>query len=182
MKPLNEVTSLSELWKHPEWKRRSKEFLKDKSCVWCGKKTGDTYIDQNGKKRKVGLSPHHVEKHKWGLPLYKQINTQMFNKWWKKHEEDHDYDLPLGLSKSEIKKQVKFFWSQDNRDKIKSRFEARKREIIDDYINLVEGKVIPFCGRCHYARKKGLVICPMCKENYCKPRNKYCRECKDKMK
>jgi len=180
MIPLNEITTLRALWRHPEWKRLSKEFLKDKSCVWCGAKAGDTYIDRKGKERRVGLSPHHVKKHKWGLKLYRQVNNKLFSAYWDVNKENHGYALTLGLYESEIRKQVKFLWSEDNREVITSRFEQTKKEILADYINFKEGKIIPFCGRCHFAREKGLIICPVCKKNYVKPRNKTCRECKAK--
>lgn len=47
-----------------------------------------------------------------------------------------------------------------------------------EYLSLRGG--IPLCQRCHYAAKKGLKLCPLCKKNYYKPkrkREKICWSC-----
>ena len=37
-----------------------------------------------------------------------------------------------------------------------------------------EGKILLLCVRCVYARKKGLVLCEKCKEDYHKPKYPSC--------
>ena len=40
-----------------------------------------------------------------------------------------------------------------------------------------EGKIILLCVRCAYARKKGMILCQKCKENYHKPKYPSCFKC-----
>ena len=171
------VSSLKELWGSKEWKKRSKAFVEGKSCAWCGAKAGDTYTDRKGKTRKLGLSPHHIEKHKWALPLYKQVATELFNEWYKNEYNQTIRISPVGLTKREQKKQLKDEWINSNREYITEEFELKKQDIIQTYIDLNEEEVMPLCTRCHYAREKGLLICPECKTHYRKPKYKTCYTC-----
>ncbi len=172
-----EVNSLTELWKNPEWLKRVDEFTKDNCCEWCGRKKGDIYVDKKGKERKIGLSPHHINKIKWGLSLYKEVSNQLFNDWYKNNKSFIFYEIPRGLSKNEIRGYVKNMWISDNRDIIKESFEKVKKEILEDYINLNPEKIIILCNICHYAREKGLLICPVCKKNYRKKKYPTCYNC-----
>lgn len=36
-----EITSMSDLWNSPEWRKASDEFTEGKVCEWCGRKRGD---------------------------------------------------------------------------------------------------------------------------------------------
>lgn len=175
-----EVNSLTDLWKNPEWKKKVKNFIPDKCCEWCGRKRGDIYIDSKGKERKIGLSVHHIEKTKWGLSLYKEVINECFREWYKENKDSIDYEIPRSLSKGEIRDYVKNLWVNENRDLIKEVFEKVKKEILNDYIDLKEEKVIVLCNICHYAREKGLLICPVCKKNYRKKKFPICYECRSK--
>jgi len=177
-----EITTLTDLWNSPEWKKVSREFTEGKVCEWCGRKAGDTYITKKGDVRRVGLAPHHIEKHKWGLPLYNQVKNRLFSDWWKQHKLDHGYDVPRSLAVKEVRSYVKGMWVIDNLDLIQTEFAAAKREILDAYINLDPEHVIILCTRCHYARGKGLLICPVCKENYRKKSYPTCYSCSRKLK
>ena len=178
MKSVYEVEKLSELWKHPTWKEKVNSFIENKSCEWCGRKVGDTYTDRKGKKRTVGLAPHHIERHKWGLPLYKQIVNELFRKWYKPTQTI--YDVPRSLSKRESRDYVKNLWTNDNRDLIQEHFAEAKKKIIDTYIELDKENIIILCTRCHYAREKGLLICPVCRTNYRKKQYPTCYNCRGK--
>ena len=39
---IGEITTLSELWRSPEWKARSRAYTKGKACEWCGARAGNT--------------------------------------------------------------------------------------------------------------------------------------------
>lgn len=176
---MENIASLSELWKSPEWKKASREYLEGKACEWCGAHAGDTYEDSKGKTRKLGLSPHHIEKHKWGLPLYNQVKNSLFTAWLKKNR-DHDYEVPRSLTEKEKREYVKNLWAKDNGTIISETFEAEKHKILDTYINLSPENIIILCSRCHYAREKGWIICPECHKNYRKPMFPTCSDCAKK--
>lgn len=46
-----------------------------------------------------------------------------------------------------------------------------------EYINLYLSGCVPLCKRCHNALHKGLKLCPICKERYCKPEHDCCYGC-----
>ena len=173
---MENIASLSELWKAPEWKKASKAYTEGKTCEWCGAKAGDTYEDSKGKTRRLGFSPHHIEKHKWGLPLYNQVKNQLFSAWLKQNK-DHNYDAPRSLNQKEKREYIKMLWAKDNGTIISEVFEEEKRKILDTYIHLSHENIIILCSRCHYAREKGLLICSECKKNYRKPKYPTCYDC-----
>jgi len=177
MIPIDEVTSLSELWKSKEWKKRSREYVDGKPCSWCGAVNGDTYMTTSGKTRKLGLSPHHIEKHKWGLPLYNQVKNRIANHWYKMNRHSHGYEVPTGLSQRETKEYLKNQYINDNIDFIKQQFEETKQIILKQYIDLKQEYIIVLCTRCHFAREKGLVLCKECKKGYHKPKFERCWTC-----
>ena len=56
------TATLSELWRSPEWKARSRAYVEGKACEWCGARAGDKYTDSKGQERTVGPAPHPTEK------------------------------------------------------------------------------------------------------------------------
>lgn len=176
---MENITSLSELWKNPEWKKTSQVYTEGKTCEWCGAQAGDTYTDSNGKTRKLGLSPHHIEKHKWGLPLYNQVKNALFVAWLKKNR-DHGYEVPRSLSERERREYVKSLWARENGAIISEAFEKEKQRILETYTHLSPENIIILCSRCHYARERGLLICPECGRNYRKPKYPTCYDCTKK--
>jgi hypothetical protein len=169
--------TLSELWKSPEWKQASAKFIEGKPCAWCGAKQGDTYTTKNGSIRKLGFAPHHIEKHRWGLPLYNQVKHRLFNQYWKDKQSKPLFLFPPGLSGKEYREQVKADWERNNKEYIKEVFEAEKQRIMDQYINLNDEHIVVLCTRCHYAREKGLVLCKVCGKGYHKPKYEQCWSC-----
>jgi len=160
---MGDVTTLKGLWASPEWKARSRAYVQGKACEWCGARAGDRYTDSAGRKRTVGLAPHHVEKHKWGLPLWRQVRDRLYARWLKDHDPG---EAPRGLSARETKRYHKDRWTRGHLELINVAFEEEKRRIIKDYLELSPEKIIVLCGRCHYAREKGLLICPECKTRH----------------
>ena len=178
MSEMENITSLSELWKSPVWKKVSKAYIEGKACEWCGAKAGDTYEDSKGKTRKLGLSPHHIDKHKWGLLLYNQVKNTLFTAWLKQNR-DHDYEAPRGLSQREKREYIKNLWARDNVHLISEAFKKEKQKILDTYISLSPENIIILCSKCHYAREKGFLICPTCHKNYRKSPFRTCYKCRD---
>ena len=178
MSELENITSLSDLWKSPVWKKISKAYVEGKTCEWCGAKAGDTYEDSKGKTRKLGLSPHHIEKHKWALPLYNQVKNRLFSAWLKQNRENN-YQVPRSLSQREGREYLKNMWARDNGTIISVAFEHEKQKILNTYIHLSPENVIILCTKCHYARERGLLICPVCRKNYRKLQFRTCYSCKN---
>ena len=170
-----EAMSLTGLWRSPEWKKRSRAYTEGKACEWCGARAGDKYTDSKGKERTLGLAPHHIEKHKWGLPLYNQVRDRLYRQWLKEHSPG---EAPRGLSERERRSILKYQWTRQNLEAVTRAFEEEKRRILDDYMTLDPEKTIILCSKCHYAREKGLLICPVCKTRYRKPRNPTCSLCR----
>jgi len=169
--------SLSDLWKSPEWKKASKEFTEGKPCAWCGAEPGDTYETRNGSIRKLGFSPHHVEKHKWGLPLYNQVKNKLFSEYWRDKQNQPMFMVPLRVSRKEYRDQQKYKWENENRDTIKAKFEEEKQHILNEYSNLSEDHIVVLCSKCHYAREKGMVLCKTCGKGYHRPKYDQCWNC-----
>jgi len=174
--------SLSELWKSQEWKKASKTFIEDKPCAWCGAKPGDTYETKKGSIRKLGFAPHHVEKHKWGLPLYNEVKNRLFAVYWRKKTSAPFFMQPVGLSTKEYREQSKRGWENDHREHIASEFEVEKNRIHEEYKNLSEDHIVVLCTRCHYARENGMVLCKKCGKNYHKPKYDQCWKCNNDLK
>ena len=178
MKPITDVESLTELWAHPQWKQKSQEFVSGKPCAWCGAKLGDTFTDKNGSTRRVVLTPHHIEKHLWGLKLYNKVASTLFNEWHKYNKDSHTYYLGTGLTKREKQKLLKDKWIATNRPTIQAMFQEERKKIILSYLDLTTETAIVLCTRCHYAREKGWEgICPVCKTNYRKLKYPTCSAC-----
>jgi len=171
------LPTLSELWKSPEWKAQAKTFSEGKPCTWCGAQPGDTYTTRKGDTRKLGFSPHHIEKHKWGLPLYNQVKNRLFGEYYKALTSKFTFMYPPGLSKKEHREQTKFEWKKTHREEITVAFQAEKERIINDYLNLTDENAVVLCSRCHYAREKGMILCKVCGEGYHKPKYDRCWSC-----
>jgi len=174
---LEDVTTLSEVWKHPEWKAQANQFSEGKPCAWCGAKPGDIYTTRKGNTRKLGFSVHHIEKHKWGLPLYNQVKNQMFRDYWKEKTSRPFFMFPAGVSQKEYREQIKYEWENTHREAIQEKFTAEKQMILNDYIHLTDENAVVLCTRCHYAREKGMVLCKVCREGYHKPKYDRCWNC-----
>ena len=161
-----DAPTLSEIWKSPEWKAQAAAFKEGKPCAWCGAKPGDTYTTRKGKTRKLGFSVHHIEKHKWGLPLYNQVKNQMFRDYWKERISRPMFLFPIQLSRKEYRVEQKYIWENSHREEIQTAFqeekERRRREERIRYFreNFRYGSTIVlkhkgefyFWGECNYFR------------------------------
>ncbi len=166
MTKLSEISTLSELWQSPAWKTAAREFIKNKPCSWCGVKPGDTYKTRKGKTRKCGFAPHHIEKHKWGLPLYNQVKNRMFRDYYKAFTSRIMFMYPPNLSKKEHRQQEKTKWENTTREAIQANFRAEKTRILDDYRVLTDENAVVLCNQCHYARENGLILCKKCEAGF----------------
>lgn len=173
-----------------EWKEKSRAYVKDKLCEWCGRKAGDIVIVKD-KEIKIYLVPHHRVKKQLGLRVYKRLANKMFGEYFKlgknKHEKEDLYDkarvsLVSGAEEKDIKKRVRFLWDQLHRDDLNKLYDDYKYGAEQDYLDLTPEKVMILCNRCHFAREKGFIICKMCNLNYHKPQYPTCYRCSRRMR
>ena len=106
------------------------------------------------------------------------MRDRLYRQWLKDHGPG---EVPRGLSERERQKYLKYQWARQNLETVTRAFKEEKRRILDDYMTLDPENIV-LCTRCHYAREKGLLICPVCKTGYRKPRNPTCNKCRPTIK
>ena len=171
-----------------EWREKSREYVEDKSCEWCGRKKGDT-VTIKDREIKIYLVPHHRVKKQLGLRVYKRLANRHFGEYFrlgKNKEEWHGlYDeaeesLVSGAEEKDIKKRLRYIWDQRHRADLDKLYDDYKYGAEQDYLNLTPEKVLILCNRCHFAREKGLIICKQCNLNYHRPQYPTCYNCSRK--
>lgn len=171
-----------------EWRELSRAYVKDKSCEWCGRKSGDIVkISWKDKKKeiKISLSVHHREKQKFGLQVYKRLATKYFKDYFRGGNTTEHMGLYIEAKKSlipgaedkDLKKRVRFLFDQKHRDTLDQIYQDYKDEKKREYMVLNPETAIILCNRCHYAREKGLILCKICRIKYHKPRYSMCYNC-----
>jgi len=179
------MNSKKKTYEKKEWKEKSREYVTDKSCEWCGRKAGDI-VSVKDKEIKIYLVPHHRVKKQIGLRVYKRLANKMFGEYFKlgknKEEREDLYDearrsLISGAEVKDIKKRARFIWDQHHRDDLDTLYDDYKYGAEQDYLDLTPEKAMIFCNRCHFAREKGFVLCQKCRINYHKPIYPSCYNC-----
>ena len=168
-----------------EWKKASRSYTEDKTCEWCGRKSGDI-VTVGDRKIKISLVPHHREKAKFGLRVYKRLATVYFKEYFKKGAHSDEYtalwieaktSLIPGAEDKDIRKRLRFLWDQKHRGELDEIYGRYKEEKKREYMLLSPDTAIILCNRCHYAREKGLILCKICNLNYHKPQYPTCYNC-----
>lgn len=168
-----------------EWKKASRSYTEDKTCEWCGRKSGDIVI-VGDREIKISLVPHHREKAKFGLRVYKRLATVYFKEYFKKGAHSDEYNalwieaktsLIPGAEDKDTRKRLRFLWDQKHRGELDEIYGRYKEEKKREYMILNPGTAIILCNRCHYAREKGLILCKICNLNYHKPQYPTCYNC-----
>ena len=83
---------MSKPWQTSSWKKKRKEFLKDKECEWCGSRKA--------------LAVHHT-KHFKALDEYKKIVTEFVRNYFSKRKHQTEKEELL----TEVKKKIKTKYS-----------------------------------------------------------------------
>lgn len=179
------MNNTKKFYQTKEWKKVSKSYTEGKTCEWCGRKSGDI-ITFGDRKIRLSLVPHHREKAKFGLRVYKRLATAYFKKYFKDNAHRDEYtSLWLEASNSlihkaedkDIQKRLRYLWDQKHLDELTEIYDNYKEEKRREYMILNPDTAIILCNRCHYARERGLVLCKVCNLKYHKPRYPTCYEC-----
>jgi len=177
------------------WREARARFIESQGgrCMMCGRTEGEIVeiTDKNGKTKsvKISLSVHHKVPVPLGLKAYNKIANQLFSEtlgkgskrnsnpeWLALKEEAAEALGPLATSR-EVNKYAKKLWMQRNKALIQKRYKQYKQQARIDYTNLTPSNAVVLCQRCHLAREKGMLLCPVCKTYYYKPSPKYPAGC-----
>jgi len=179
-----------------EWKYKREEFLKGKTCSWCG--SPDSLCIHTAKE----FSPTSVssEIYSAAYARFKEIYRQSYQvfehiptgkhrhkshpSWHKaatihKTEPDHT-ELEEQYAEVLVKdsqegnfKKLYHEWLEDTGIKALIEEEVQKAE--DEYESLKNAIVL--CKRCHFANLKDMELCPVCRIKYKPLRYKTCFDC-----
>lgn len=179
------VSEDKKFYQTKEWEETSRSYTKDKTCEWCGRKSGDI-ITFGDRKIKLSLVPHHREKAKFGLRVYKRLGTAYFKEYFKKGAHSDEYtalwaegknSLIASAEDKDIRERLRYLWDQEHRSELDEIYDRYKEEKKREYMILNPDTAIILCNRCHYARERRLILCKVCNLKYHKPRYPTCYGC-----
>ena len=179
-----------------DWLQRRNAFLNGKSCEWCGssenlvvapKNPTPSYLARLREKTVVFLQSkvdagefktemieadfcpncgsRSMSHRKAKRPSCRCLNCRS------------EFDAPIHrtVSTGRLSREGwDVFWNKYSHE-IKQLVMDERHKADDDYVRLYN--CIVLCRRCHFARLRGLVLCPLCKTNYRRPNNETCWEC-----
>ena len=181
-----------------EWKEKRAEFLKGKTCAWCG--SSENLCLHNP--QAISSSPGRIRSEIYGIAYeqFREIYRQKYQKFelihtgkhrhkshpnWHKaatlHRSEPDHS---GLEEQYKEVLIKDFqegnfkklyneWLEENR--IKELIEEEIEKAREEYESLEN--VVALCRRCHFASLKGMDICPVCRKKYKSLRYETCFDC-----
>ncbi len=181
-----------------EWKEKRAEFLKGKTCAWCG--SSEKLCVHNP--QAASCSPGRIRSEIYGIAYeqFREIYRQKYQKfeliptgkhrhkshpsWHKaatvhKTEPDHS-DLEEQYREVLIEdvqegnfKKLYNEWLEENL--IKELIEEEIENSREEYESLENAVVL--CRRCHFASLKGMDLCPVCRKKYKSSRYETCFDC-----
>lgn len=179
-----------------EWNEKRAEFLKGKSCLWCGtseslcvhtprafspaqissefynaayERFKEVYKDCYQKFERIQTGKHRHKSH----PAWHKTST--IHKTEPDHtdlEEQFIEVLVQNLEEGNFKK-LYHEWLEETGVKALIEEEVKKAE--DDSESLVNAVVL--CKRCHFASLKNMELCPVCRNKYKSIRYETCFDC-----
>lgn len=190
------VRSKKRVWSKKEWRKKRSEFIRNKSCQWCGSKTG--------------LSVHHTRR-----PLrFRQIvrRTARSLLWQKVKEGEFRFRIreikacPSCASKSIYERTTMnpryrcvrcgSVFGQPKKTRVNTgwlsregwdRFWRKYGSLVEEKAALLSEKehgyymsfedCIVLCKKCHFAIRKGMALCRVCRKNYHPRRYPTCWGC-----
>ncbi len=179
-----------------EWETKRAHFIEGKTCEWCGSHLNLVVA------AKVPLPPYIMQLKEASAKLLKtrleegefseieeklrlcptcgsaSLATRKQKKpamKCKNCRAEFDYPEDKTVKTGRIpSEQWKVFWEKYS-PSIKEGIMAERDRAERKYRNLEE--CIVLCKRCHFARQKGLTLCPSCGKNYRRAGNDLCWEC-----
>jgi hypothetical protein len=179
-----------------EWKEKRAEFLKGKTCSWCG--SSDSlciHIPSS-------FSPAQVNSEIYGAAYarFKEIYRQEYQKFecvstgkhrHKSHPSWHKASTlhKTGPDDTDLEEQyIEVLVEDSGEGNFKKLYHewlesAGIKALIEEEIKKAEEEcesltnAIPLCKRCHFARLRGMELCPVCRRKYKSPRFETCFDC-----
>ena len=179
-----------------EWKEKRAEFIKGKTCAWCGSSESlcvhtpgafspaevrsgiyslayarfrEVYRLKYQRFEHVLTGKHHHKSH----PAWHKASTIH------KTEPDHT-DLEEQCIEVLVEdtgegnfKNLYHEWLEESG--VKELIEEETRKAEEEYASLEHSTVL--CKRCHFASLKGMELCPVCRKNYRSSRYETCFDC-----
>ena len=179
-----------------EWKEKRAEFLKGKTCSWCG--SSDSLCIHIPR----SFSPVQIssEIYSAAYARFKDIYRQEYQKFdseptgkhrHKSHPTWHKASTvhKVGPDHTDLEEQyIEVLVEDSGEGNFKKLYhewleKAGIKDLIEEEIEKAEKEsesltnAIALCKRCHFASLKGLELCPVCKSKYKSPRYKTCFDC-----
>lgn len=179
-----------------EWKEKRAEFLKGKTCFWCG--SSDTLCIHIPR----ALSPAQIrsEIYSAAYARFKEIYRQEYQKFdcvptgKHRHKSHPTWHKASTVHKTEpdhtdLEEQYIEVLVEDSEE---GNFKKLYNEWLEESgINALIGEeikkadeeceslsnAVPLCKRCHFASLKGMEICPKCRSKYKSSRYETCFDC-----
>jgi hypothetical protein len=179
-----------------EWKERRAEFLKGKTCSWCGSSDSLCICIPRA------FSPVQIssEIYSAAYTRFKEVYRQKYQKFdfvstgKHRHKSHPSWHKASTIHKTEpdhtdLEEQYIEILVEDlgegNFKKLYHEWlkKAGIKDLIEEEIEKAEKEsesltnAIALCKRCHFASLKGLELCPVCKSKYKSPRYETCFDC-----
>jgi len=181
-----------------EWKEKRAEFLKGKTCAWCG--SSENLCVHNP--QAASSSPGRIRSEIYGIAYeqFREIYRQRYQKfeiiptgkhrhkshpYWHKAATVHKTEPDTGDLEEQYRevlvedlqegnfKKLYNEWLEENR--IKELIEEEIEKAREDYESLENA--VALCRRCHFASLKGMGLCPVCRKKYKSLRYETCFDC-----
>lgn len=179
-----------------EWKEKRAEFIKDKTCAWCGS-SERLCVHTPG-----AFSPEEIRSGIYSLAYarFREVYRQKYQKfeqvltgkhrhkshpaWHKattvhKAEPDHtdleEQCIEVLVEDKEEGNFKKLYHEWLEESGIKELIEEETRKAEEEYSSFEHAIVL--CNRCHFASLKGMELCPVCKKKYKPSRYETCFDC-----
>ncbi len=179
-----------------EWKEKRDEFLKGKTCFWCGS-SDSLCIHIPG-----AFSPAQISSEIYGAAYarFKEVYRQKYQKFdcfptGKHHHKSHPtWHKASTVHKTEpdhtdLEEQyIEVLVEDSGAGNFKKLYhewleEAGIKDLIEEEIEKAEKEsesltnAIALCKRCHFASLKGMELCPVCRNKYKSSRYETCFDC-----
>lgn len=179
-----------------EWKEKRAEFLKGKTCSWCG--SYDSLCIHTPR----AFSPAQISSDIYSIAYarFKEVYRQRYQKFDRVPTGKHCHKSHPGWHKSstvhktepdqgDLEEQyIEVLVEDSGEGKFKELYhewfeEAGIKDLIEEEIKKAEEEcasltnAIVLCKRCHFASLQGMELCPVCRSKYKSSRYKTCFDC-----
>ncbi|MCQ1534601.1 hypothetical protein FTO70_02620 [Methanosarcina sp. KYL-1] len=181
-----------------EWKEKRAEFLKGKTCAWCG---SSKHLRVHNPQA-ASSSPSRIRSEIYGIAYeqFREIYRQKYQKFEviltgkHRHKSHPNWHRTSTVHKIEpdhagLEEQYREVMVEDTQEgnfkKLYNEWleENRVKELIEEEIEKAQEEyeslenALVLCRRCHFAILRGMELCPVCKKKYKSVRYDTCFDC-----